>query len=166
MAFLLAVGILVFPTVMARVVEISTGGTINTIHFILCAFGVPASCLLNYYMLYALHDEKGMNVLQDPPNKCFYVCMRNTVVLMLIFWVVLLAVFPPIAGGGGEGGSSGDGSGDSPSSGGSGKMNKHRAALNAEVEIARQKFGDAFTMEMLINEAWRTVNLGSFVSPR
>nr|MDO8111033.1 hypothetical protein [Candidatus Sigynarchaeota archaeon] len=79
--FLLIVGIIVFPGLMARLVETLTGGQINMLHFILCAFGVPVSCLLNYYMLYALHDEKGMNVVQDPPNKLFYVCLRNTMVL-------------------------------------------------------------------------------------
>nr|MDO8085971.1 hypothetical protein [Candidatus Sigynarchaeum springense] len=159
LAFLLVVGILVFPVLMARVVEALTGGTINMIHFVLCAFGVPVSFLLNYYMLYALHDEKGMNVLQDPPNKLFYVCLRNTVVLVLIFWVLLLSLVPPIAGGGGNGGgggSSGDGGGSS-GNGGSSKAIKKRATLRAE---ALRKYGDSHGLDRLVNDAWSRFNLG------
>ncbi len=157
---LLAIGILVFPGLMARVVETLTGGEINLIHFILCAFAVPVSCSLNYYMLYALHDEGGMNVLQDPPNKLFYVCFRNTVVLMLIFWVVLLALFPPlIAGGGGDGGGQSSGSPDSGGVSGGGASAK-RAVLKAEAEKARRRLGQDYTMERIINDAWSSSNLG------
>ncbi|NMC05138.1 MAG: hypothetical protein GYA24_08005 [Candidatus Lokiarchaeota archaeon] len=168
MAFLLVVGMLVFPMAMVRVVETCTGGTINMMHFIFCAFAVPVACLLNYYMLFALHDTHGMNVQQDPPNKLFFVCIRNTVLLVLIFWVLLLVLFPPLIAGGGGGGSSGGGDGGSvsSSSGGGGAASKQRTLLRAEVEEARRKYGEAYTMEMVINDAWSAVNLGGFLPTR
>ncbi len=160
LVFLLVVGILVFPVAMAKLVQVLTGGQINMLHFILCAFGVPASCLLNYYMLYALHDEKGMNVIQDPPNKLFHVCLRNTMVLMLIFWVLLLALIPPLAGGGGGGGGGGGHGGGSGGSGGRGTT-KNRAVLQNKVEKAKRKMGEFYTMENLIEDTWRSLNLSA-----
>ncbi|MEX2680642.1 MAG: hypothetical protein Q6373_003530 [Candidatus Sigynarchaeota archaeon] len=83
---------------------IIAGAVISMIHLIVAGIGITFSALLAYYMLYALFDEQGLDVIEDPPNRLIIVCLRNSIILTLIFWffVELLLPFVPAAGGGGK----------------------------------------------------------------
>nr|MDO8088553.1 hypothetical protein [Candidatus Sigynarchaeum springense] len=105
--------------------SIATGCTvvglvISMIHLVVAGIGITLSALFAYYMLHALYDEQGMDVIEDPPNRLIIICLRNSIILTGIFWflVELLLPFVP-AGGGGKSKSS------SSSRGSGGSSRKH-----------------------------------------
>jgi hypothetical protein len=80
------------------------GIVIARVHLIVAGVGITLSALFAYYMLQALFDEQGVDVIEDPPNRLYIICLRNSIIMTLIFWflVELLLPFVPAAGGGGK----------------------------------------------------------------
>jgi hypothetical protein len=101
---------------------IVAGIVIAMVHLIVAGIGVTLSAVFAYYMLHALFDEQGLDVIEDPPNRLIIICLRNSIIMTLIFWflVELLLPFVPAAGGGGKSNSRSSGK-----SGGSSRAHVH-----------------------------------------
>ena len=78
------------------------GLLVNSVHIIVSGIGITLSAIFSYLMFHVLYDVKGMDVIEDPPNKVFLVCLRNSMILTAIFWVIFLVLFPIVPGGGGD----------------------------------------------------------------
>ncbi|MHA1683359.1 MAG: hypothetical protein ACTSUE_20635 [Promethearchaeota archaeon] len=74
----------------------STSSPIGAYHVLGASMGILVSMLSNYYMFHALFDTAGMDVISDPPNKLIYVCLRNTIIIMLLMWFFLFTLIPPV----------------------------------------------------------------------
>ncbi len=94
----------VITLVIISVGCIVIGIVISMIHLIVAGIGITLSALFAYYMLHALFDEQGVDVIEDPPNRLFIICLRNSIIMTIIFWffVELFLPFVPAAGGGGK----------------------------------------------------------------
>ncbi|MBN2151810.1 MAG: hypothetical protein JW839_10210 [Candidatus Lokiarchaeota archaeon] len=97
-----AIGAATLVTVAAGCIV--AGIVIPTIHLIVAGIGIALSALFAYYMLHALFDEQGVDVVEDTPNRLIIICLRNSIIMTAIFWffVELLLPFVPAAGGGGK----------------------------------------------------------------
>nr|MDO8114334.1 hypothetical protein [Candidatus Sigynarchaeota archaeon] len=80
---------------------IVAGMVLNVVHLIVAGVGIVLSALFGYYMLHAMFDEVGIDVIEDPPNRLYLICLRNSVIMTFIFWFIIELFFPFLAGGGG-----------------------------------------------------------------
>ncbi|MFX0099024.1 MAG: hypothetical protein ACFFCS_05540 [Candidatus Hodarchaeota archaeon] len=98
-ALLLLIAIII--TAVIILITAIIGATYGQIHVLLTGIGIGISLFFNYYMLFSLYEIEGMDVIEDPPNKLYYICLRNSIILTLIMWVLMATLFPPVAGGSG-----------------------------------------------------------------
>ncbi|NVM03389.1 MAG: hypothetical protein HWN67_13745 [Candidatus Helarchaeota archaeon] len=70
------------------------------IYVMLTGIGIVVSMLLHYFMFYCLHDPKGLDVEENPPNQLYIRIMIVSIILTFISWILLLVLFPPIPAGG------------------------------------------------------------------
>ncbi len=96
-----AIAAAIWLIIVLVLVAVLAGVVLGNIHVIVSGVGISLSFVFAYMMLRALFDEGGMDVVEDPPNKLFMVCLRNSLFLTLLFWVIVLTLFPVVPGGGG-----------------------------------------------------------------
>ena len=70
------------------------------IYIMLTGVGIVISMLMHYFMFYCLHDPKGLDVEENPPNQLYIRVMIVSIILTFISWILLLVLFPPIPAGG------------------------------------------------------------------
>jgi Zn-finger nucleic acid-binding protein/uncharacterized membrane protein YgcG len=93
---------------------------VSGLYLMFFGVGLLISFGIHTFMLHALYDPKGLDVIENPPNELLMKMLLGSMIITFIAWLLMLVLLPPVAGGGGGGGSK-SGSRSSGGSDGSGR---------------------------------------------